>query len=135
MWECPEIGPNLVAKEPSGFHLKPGDQFPKHSAQRFLLGLAERQQEPLLVGDMAAERLVDRGARPGSVSTISLPRRSLGSGRRATSPARSSRSSRSVSRPCPEQAIWTTEIVRRTALVKIGVGGKRTTFAPDFCTG
>ena len=40
-------------------------------------------------------RLVDQ-AFSGLVSTISLPRRSLGSGRRTTSPARSSRSSRSV---------------------------------------
>jgi hypothetical protein len=40
--------------------LKPGDQFPQERAQRFLLGLGQRQQEPLFVGDMAADRLVDQ---------------------------------------------------------------------------
>ena len=42
------------------FTLKPGDQFPQQRVERFLLGLGQRQQEPLLVGDMAADRLVDQ---------------------------------------------------------------------------
>jgi hypothetical protein len=39
--------------------LKPRDQLLQQRVERFLLGLGQRQQEPLLVGDMAAERVVD----------------------------------------------------------------------------
>ena len=37
-----------------------GDQLLEERVERFLLGLGQRQQEPLLVGDMAADRLVDQ---------------------------------------------------------------------------
>jgi hypothetical protein len=42
------------------FTLKAGEQFLEQRAERLLLGLGQRQQESLLIGDMAADRLVDR---------------------------------------------------------------------------
>ena len=54
--ECPE--PSKLGEWV--FTLKPGDQFPQERVERLLLGLGQRQQETLLVGDMAADRLVDQ---------------------------------------------------------------------------
>ena len=96
--ECPETKRARHLKRRSEFSLKPGDQRLQERAQRFLLGLAQRQQKPLLIRDMAADRLVDQAfSRLGQYDQLAAP--VPGSGRRTTSPARSSLSSRSVMPP------------------------------------
>ena len=77
--------------------LESGDQFIQQRIEFFLLSNRESGQNAFLVGDMTAEP--STVCMPVSVSAINLPRRSLGSGRRSTSPARSSRSRRAVIPP------------------------------------